>query len=195
MQVKPHSLPWFTPSCADAIAHRNHFYTSSIGINLRRIRSSLGQLAKSSIAPLFNGPEVLTSSKDKANLFAGKFSANSTLDDTLHSLPDFSTRIEQEIFYMRISVIMVENTICEVDVAKATGPDCIPSIILKMCSPELFPVLAKLYNKCLFQSCFPLIGKFPLLYLLTKTMEKDLILVTIVPSTFFLSQVKYLNHL
>ena len=27
-----------------------------------------------------NGPEVLTSSKDKANLFARKFSANSTLE-------------------------------------------------------------------------------------------------------------------
>ena len=26
---------------------------------------------------------------------------------------------------------------------------------LKMCSPELSPVLAKLYNKCLAKSCFP----------------------------------------
>ena len=39
---------------------------------------------------IFYGPDVLTSSKYKANLFAGKFSANSTLDDMLHSLPDFS---------------------------------------------------------------------------------------------------------
>ena len=25
-QVKPHSSPWFTPACAAAIAHRNHFF-------------------------------------------------------------------------------------------------------------------------------------------------------------------------
>ena len=31
----------------------------------------------------------------------------------------------------------------------------IPAIVLKMCSPELSPVLAKLYNKCVAESCFP----------------------------------------
>ena len=25
-QVKPHSSPWFSATCAAAIAHRNHFY-------------------------------------------------------------------------------------------------------------------------------------------------------------------------
>jgi hypothetical protein len=29
-----------------------------------------------------------------------------------------------------------------------------------MCSPELSPVLAKLYNKCLSESCFPSCWKF-----------------------------------
>ena len=36
-----------------------------------------------------------------------------------------------------------------------TGPDRIPAIVLKMCSPDLSPVLAKLNNKCLAASCFP----------------------------------------
>ena len=31
----------------------------------------------------------------------------------------------------------------------------IPVIVLKICSPELSPDLAKLYNKCLAESCFP----------------------------------------
>ena len=61
---------------------------------------------------------------------------------------------------MRITVRMVANVICELDVAKATGPDCIPSMVLKMCSPEMSPVLAKLYNKCLSESCFPSCWKF-----------------------------------
>ena len=25
-QVKPHSSPWFSPACAAAIAHRNHYF-------------------------------------------------------------------------------------------------------------------------------------------------------------------------
>ena len=36
----------------------------------------------------------------------------------------------------------------------------IPSILLKLCPPELTHILAKLYNKCLFESCFPSCWKF-----------------------------------
>ena len=61
---------------------------------------------------------------------------------------------------MRNTVRMVTNAICELDVAEANGPDCIPLIVQKMCSPELSPVLAKLYSKCLFKSCFPSCCKF-----------------------------------
>ena len=39
------------------------------------------------------------------------------------------------------------STIYGLDVSKATGPDRIPAIVLKMCSPERSPVLAKLYFK------------------------------------------------
>ena len=38
---------------------------------------------------LFNGPEVLTTFTDQANLFARNFSYNSTLDDSYQLLPDF----------------------------------------------------------------------------------------------------------
>ena len=69
----------------------------------------LALFLNSSIPPRFNGPEVLTSSKDKANLFLGKVSANSTLGDTaVHSLPDFSSRTEQNFC---ITVRMVINAV------------------------------------------------------------------------------------
>ena len=65
---------------------------------------------------------------------------------------------------MRITVIMIASGICELYVAKSTGPGCIPFIVLNMCSPELSPVLAKLYNKYMFESCFSSCWKFfPLL--------------------------------
>ena len=41
------------------------------------------------------------------------------------------------------------------DSSKASGPDCIPVVVLKNCEPELSYILAKLFNKCLKQSCFP----------------------------------------
>ena len=75
------------------------------------------------------------------------------------------------------SLRTVANVICELDVAKSTGPDCIPSVVLKMCSPEF----SSGTNPCLSHVSH-LVGNVPLLYLLTKMMEKDLILVTIVTS-------------
>ena len=39
--------------------------------------------------------------------------------------------------------------------SKASGPDCIPVMILKNCEPELSYILVELVNKCLKESCFP----------------------------------------
>ena len=50
---------------------------------------------------------------------------------------------------------MVEKVITNLDSSKASGPDCIPVVVLKNCEPELSYILAKLFNKCLKKSCFP----------------------------------------
>ena len=41
------------------------------------------------------------------------------------------------------------------DLSKASGPDCIPVVVLKNCGPEFSYILAELFNKCLKESCFP----------------------------------------
>ena len=41
------------------------------------------------------------------------------------------------------------------DLSKASGPNCIPVVVLKNCEPELSYILAELFNKCLKESCFP----------------------------------------
>ena len=41
------------------------------------------------------------------------------------------------------------------DLSKASGPGCIPVVVLKNCEPELSYILAELFNKCLEESCFP----------------------------------------
>ena len=50
---------------------------------------------------------------------------------------------------------MVEKVIKNLDSSKASGPDCIPVVVLKNCEPELSYTLAKLFNICLKESCFP----------------------------------------
>ena len=39
--------------------------------------------------------------------------------------------------------------------SKASGPDCIPVVVLKNCEPEFSYILAELFNKYLKESCFP----------------------------------------
>ena len=41
------------------------------------------------------------------------------------------------------------------DMSKASGPDCVPVVVLKNCELELSYILAELFNKCLKESCFP----------------------------------------
>ena len=197
-QLKLHSSPWFTPSCAAVIAHRNHYFHQyhrnatpenkklccdsrnhckkvlkdarsnyaeatrcSVASQLIesgafwRICNSVLNRGKSIITPLFNGPEGLTTSTGKANLLARNFSCNSTLDDGPQQLTDFPSRTEQKLSSKNITAKMVSREIYELDASIATGTDRIRAIVLKMCSPELSPVLAKLYNKCLSESCCP----------------------------------------
>ena len=50
---------------------------------------------------------------------------------------------------------MVKKVIMNLDLSKASGPDCIPLVVLKNCEPELSYILAELFNKCVKESCFP----------------------------------------
>ena len=50
---------------------------------------------------------------------------------------------------------MVRKVKMNLDLSKASGPDCIPVVVLKNCELELSYVLARLFNRCLKKSCFP----------------------------------------
>ena len=50
---------------------------------------------------------------------------------------------------------MVEKVMTNLESSKASGPDCIPVVVLKNCEPELSYIQAKLFNICLKESCFP----------------------------------------
>ena len=120
-----------------------------------QIANSVLNKGKSAIPPLFNGPEVLSSASDKAKLFAKNFSKNSNLDDSGISLPAFPSRNNLKLHNISITPKMVKKVITNLDSSKASGPDCIPVVVLKNFEPELSYILATLFNNCLKESCFP----------------------------------------
>ena len=118
------------------------------------IANSVLNKGKLAIPPLFNGPEVLSSASDKAKLFAENFSKNSSLDDPGISLCVFPSRTNQKLHNISVTPKMVKKVITNLDLSKASGPDCIPLLVLKNYEPELSYILAELVNKCLKESCF-----------------------------------------
>ena len=107
------------------------------------------------IPPLFNGQDVLSSASDKAEFFAENFSKNPNLDNLGISLPVFPSRTNLKVHNISVTLKMVKKVIMNLDLSKASGPDCIPVVVLKNCEPELSYILAELFNKCLKESCFP----------------------------------------
>ena len=120
-----------------------------------RIANSVLNKGKSAMPPLFNGPEVLSTASDKAKLFAKNFSKNSNLDASGISLPVFLSGTYLKLHDISMTPKMVKKVIMSLDSSKASGPDCIPVVVLKNCEPELSYILAKLFNNCLKESCFP----------------------------------------
>ena len=110
---------------------------------------------KSAITPLFNGPEVLSSASDKVKLVAENVSKNSNLDESGISLSVFPSTANLKLHNISVTPKMVKKVIPNFDLSKASGPDCIPVVVLKNFEPELSYILAELFNKCLKESCFP----------------------------------------
>ena len=120
-----------------------------------QIANSVLNEGKSAIPPLFNGPEVLSSASDKAKLFAKYFSLNSNLDDLGVSLPVFPSRTNLKLHNISVTPKTIRKVVMNLDLSKASGPDCIPVVVLKNCDLEFSYILAELFNKCLKESCFP----------------------------------------
>ena len=121
-----------------------------------QITISVLNKGKSAIPLLCNSlEEILSSASDKAKLFAENFSKNSNLDDSVVSLPGFPSRTNPKLHNSSVTPKMVKKVITNHDLSKASGPYCIPVVVLKNCAPELSCILTELFNKCLKESCFP----------------------------------------
>ena len=98
---------------------------------------------------------MLSSASDKAKLFAENFFKTSNLDDSGTSLPAFPSRTNSKLHNISVYTKMVKKVIMNLDLSKASGPHCIPVVVLKKCEPERSYILAEIFNKCLKESYFP----------------------------------------
>ena len=97
---------------------------------------------------------MLSSTSGKAKVFAKIFSKNSSFDDSVISLPVFSSRTNLKLHSNYVTFKMVKNVITNLNSSRAPGPDCIPVLVLKKCEPDFSDILAEHFNNCLKDSCF-----------------------------------------
>ena len=74
---------------------------------------------------------------------------------TWDSLPVFLSRTNLKLHNISVSPKMVKKVITNLDFSNASGPDCIPVVVLKNCESELAYILAELFSKCPKGSSFP----------------------------------------
>ena len=67
----------------------------------------------------------------------------------------FPSRTNMKLHNICVTPNMVRKAVMNFDLSKASGPDCIPVVVLKNCELELSYIIAELSNKHLKESCFP----------------------------------------
>ena len=89
------------------------------------------------------------------HLIKQNFFKNSNLDESGISLPVFPSRTNLKLHNISVTPKMVKKVITNLDLSKASGPDCILVAVLNNCNPGFSYTLAELFNKCPKESCFP----------------------------------------
>ena len=115
---------------------------------------------------------MLSPAFDKAKLFPENFSKNSNLDDSAISLPVFSSRTNLKLHIISITFNIVKKVLVNLDLLKASGPDCILEVVPKNCEPKLYCILGEVFHKCLKESCFPDCWKVSLVAPVFKNIER-----------------------
>ena len=91
----------------------------------------------------------------KQNCLLTTFQRTLNLDDAGISLPVFPSKTNLTPHHISVTPKMVKKVKMNLNMSKASGPDCISMVVLKNCELELSNMFAELFNKCLKESCFP----------------------------------------
>ena len=88
----------------------------------------------------------------KQNCLLKTFLRNLILMTQISQVPVFLSRTNLKLHNNSVTPKMVKKAITNLDLSKASGPDCISMVVLKSLNSY---ILAELFNKCLEESCFP----------------------------------------
>ena len=75
------------------------------------------------------------------------------------SLSVFPSRTNLKLHNISVTSKMVKKVIINLDLSEASGPDCIPVVVLKDCEPELSFIPAELLS-VLRSFVFQIVGRF-----------------------------------
>ena len=133
---------------------------------LWRITNTVLNKRKSVIPSLFNGLEVLSS-------------------------------FLRTLFLILYSVTprMVKKVITKLNLSKVSGTDCVPVVVLTNFQPELSCIVGELFNMCLKESCFQIVGSSLWCFLYLRILGQSLLLKGTTLFVFFLWLVKSLKNL
>ena len=115
----------------------------------------------------------------KAKLYAKHLPKNSNIDNSVISLPVFPSRTYLKLHNISVTPKKVKKFIMSLDSSKASGPNCIPVVVLKKCKPELLYILAELFNMCLKSLVFKIVGRSHQWSLYLRMLGKGLQLETV----------------
>ncbi|KAK3090576.1 hypothetical protein FSP39_012808 [Pinctada imbricata] len=110
----------------------------------------------SGVAPLgAEDGKTYSESTTKANILNQQFTSVFNPHDDITTIPTMSTPRQPPMENISIETKGVEKLLAGLNIHKAAGPDGIPTRILKLCSSELAPVFATLFQSSLHQGILP----------------------------------------
>ena len=117
--------------------------------------SILNRQKSSSYPPLVVGNEIVTGSKEKAEMFNEYFTSFATLDSSNVQLPISNEDQYNILSNIEITESEVRDLIHCMDTGKASGPDQVPPMLLKQAGSCIVPSLTRLFNLSLSKHIFP----------------------------------------
>lgn len=116
--------------------------------------------SKPSMPTLSAGGQTVSSPLDKAELLNSMFSANSTLDAGNKLPPKLAPRTTHSLRHVNFHHRTTYKILSKLDVGKAEGADCIPTVVLKRCAFELALPLTRLFAHSFRKGKVPSSWKF-----------------------------------
>ncbi|XP_063540969.1 uncharacterized protein LOC134749894 [Cydia strobilella] len=166
------------------IARAKSLHIGRIGEKLERLPSGTrafwslakaiqGNFCTPSFPPLHTENDSLAhDAKDKADLLGKLFASNSTLDDGGNAPPTIP-RCESYMPDVRFKQSSVRKALLSLVTHKSSGPDGIPAVVLKMCAPELAPVLTRLFRLSYSSGVVPTSWKSALVHPIPKKGDRS----------------------